>query len=117
MQDSGWENTYAGAGCQWGLSEEVEHSYILDFISGQKHSFQRTPTASGINSSPWSQGFCLISRHFHWANYLYDKLAWEPELSYEVSSPRAPISVLISGFTPQFHFLYCGSTLSWKAAP
>lgn len=39
MQDSAQENTYAGAGCQWGLSQDVEHSYIPDFISGQNHSF------------------------------------------------------------------------------
>lgn len=39
MQGLAQENTYVGAGCQWGLNKDVEHSYILGFISGQNHSF------------------------------------------------------------------------------
>lgn len=99
MQDSAQKNTYAGAGCQWGLSEDVEHSYILGFISGQNHSFSHCWWSATGSAS---QGFCLISGHSHEGNYLYNKLAWVPELSHGGSSPRIPISVLISAFMPQF---------------
>lgn len=36
MQYCAQENTYTGVGCQWGLSMDVEHNYILAFISEQK---------------------------------------------------------------------------------